>query len=63
MAATVQRRLLIGLGGAAVLGAFALVPTQSMRLKPPKPMYFYVVPLLRIQELLVECKPVIEDAD
>lgn len=44
-----QRRLLIGGALTLGLGAFALVPTEALRPKPPKPMYFYIVPLLRIQ--------------
>ena len=45
-----QRRLLLGivLTGAAI--AFALVPTDSLRLvKPQKPLFLYLVPLLRVQ--------------
>jgi hypothetical protein len=47
--ATVTKRLL--LGGAATLGllAFAMVPTKELRLKPQKPLYFYVVQLLSAQ--------------
>jgi hypothetical protein len=39
------------LGGAATLalGAFALVPTKDLRLKPSKPLYFYLVQLLRVE--------------
>ncbi|EFJ42976.1 hypothetical protein VOLCADRAFT_83434 [Volvox carteri f. nagariensis] len=61
--ATVQRRLLIGGVLTLGLGAFALIPTEALRPKPSKPMYFYLVPLLRIQELLVDCRAIIEDAD
>jgi len=59
----ITKRLLIG--GLLTLGvaAFAMVPTESLRLKPPKPMYFYVVPLLRSKDLLEECKPIIEDGN
>lgn len=43
-----QRRLILGLVAAAGLGAFALVPTQELQLaKPSKPLFFYLVPLLR----------------
>ncbi len=32
------------------LGAFALVPTDSLRiLKPTKPLFIYLIPLIRIQ--------------
>ncbi|KXZ56657.1 hypothetical protein GPECTOR_1g592 [Gonium pectorale] len=61
--ATVQRRLLIGGALALGLGAFALIPTEALRPKPSKPMFFYLVPLLRIQELLGECRAIIEDAN
>lgn len=61
-AATVQRRLLIGGALTLALGAFALVPTEALKVKPPKPMYFYIVPLLRIEDLLKESKAIIEDA-
>ena len=44
-----QKRVLIGGLVTLGLGAFALVPTEALRLKPSKPMYFYVVPLLRIK--------------
>eukprot|EP00199_Chlamydomonas_sp_CCMP681_P002529 CAMPEP_0119102650 /NCGR_PEP_ID=MMETSP1180-20130426/1324_1 /TAXON_ID=3052 ORGANISM="Chlamydomonas cf sp, Strain CCMP681" /NCGR_SAMPLE_ID=MMETSP1180 /ASSEMBLY_ACC=CAM_ASM_000741 /LENGTH=323 /DNA_ID=CAMNT_0007086971 /DNA_START=13 /DNA_END=984 /DNA_ORIENTATION=+ len=59
----VQRRLLIG--GLLTLGAaaFALVPTEALRPKPSKPLYFYVVPLLRVKDLLTECPSIIENAD
>jgi hypothetical protein len=43
--------------------AFGLIPTESLRLKPPNPMYFYIVPLLRARDLLGEAKPIIADAD
>jgi hypothetical protein len=47
--ATVSKRLLVG--GAVTLGllAFAMVPTKELRLKPQKPLYFYVVQLLSAQ--------------
>ena len=31
------------------IAAFGLIPTDQLRIKPDKPMYFYVVPLLRIK--------------
>ena len=30
-------------------GAFAIIPTSSLRGKPSKPLFFYLVPLLKIQ--------------
>lgn len=43
-----QRRLLLGLVASVGLGAFALVPTQQLQIsKPSKPLFFYIVPLLR----------------
>lgn len=45
-----QRRLLIGVALTAAAAAFALVPTDSLRLvKPQKPLFVYLVPLLRVQ--------------
>ncbi len=49
-----QRRLLIGVVLTAAALAFALVPTDSLRIvKPPKPLFFYLVPLIRVQA----CRP------
>ncbi len=47
--AQIQRRALIG--GAATIGlvAFALVPTKDLRVKPGKPLYFYLTSLLGVQ--------------
>lgn len=39
----------MGLGLTAALGAFALVPTEKLQPPPSKPLFFYLVPLLRIQ--------------
>jgi hypothetical protein len=47
--ALIQRRVLLGGGATAALAAFALVPTKDLRLKPSKPLYFYLVQLLRVQ--------------
>lgn len=48
-----QRRLLLGIGLTVALGAFALVPTDSLRIgRPSKPLFLYLVPLLRIQVTL-----------
>mmetsp|Transcript_10954 Transcript_10954/g.30061 ORF Transcript_10954/g.30061 Transcript_10954/m.30061 type:complete len:326 (+) Transcript_10954:60-1037(+) len=60
----VQRRLLItALASAAAIG-FALVPTEALRPRPSKPLYYYIVPILRIKDLLVDDSPeIIENAD
>lgn len=43
-----QRRLILGAVAAVGLGAFALVPTGELQLsKPSKPLFFYLVPLMR----------------
>ncbi len=45
-----QRRLLIGAAATVALGTFALVPTDSLRPgKPAKPLFLYLIPLLRVQ--------------
>ena len=45
-----QRRLLIGGGLALATAAFALIPTDSLRvLRPSKALYLYLVPVLRAQ--------------
>ncbi len=44
-----QRRLLIGLGLTAAAVALALIPTAELRGKPPKPLFFYLTPLVRVQ--------------
>ena len=44
-----QKRLLItGVVGVVAAG-LALIPTEAMRLRPSKPLYFYIVPLLRVK--------------
>lgn len=63
MAATVQRRLIVGAALAAGLAAFALVPTESLVIKPSRPMFSYLVPVLRIQQLLADTKEVVDDAN
>jgi hypothetical protein len=45
----VTRRLLIGLAGVAAFIAVGLIPEKESRPKPTKPLFFYLVPLLRIQ--------------
>lgn len=60
--AVIQKRLLIG--GVLSVGVLALafIPTETFRPKPRAPLFFYLVPLLRIQELLVQCKDFIDNA-
>ncbi|KAL3154144.1 hypothetical protein ABBQ32_013670 [Trebouxia sp. C0010 RCD-2024] len=50
--AVVTKRLLLGLGLTAAAGALALIPTADLRGKPSKPLFFYLTPLVRIQQLL-----------
>ena len=60
-----QRRLLIGIAATVAVGAFALVPTDSLRPgKPAKPLFLYLIPLLRVQVRLsvlfwdtLQCSP------
>lgn len=47
--AQIQRRVLIGSAAAAGLLAFSFVPTKDLRVKPSKPLYFYLTALLRVQ--------------
>lgn len=49
---TVNRRLIGGLVFTAAAGAFGLVPDRQVRPKPSKPLFFYLVPILRIQALI-----------
>jgi hypothetical protein len=59
--ATVKRRLIIGTVLSAGLGAFALIPTEKLQPPPSKPLFFYLVPLLRVREILKEIVTVIPD--
>jgi A/G-specific adenine glycosylase len=61
--AVVQRRLAIGIGLSVVLGAFALVPTEKLQPPPSKPLFFYLVPLIRTQEILKEVIDILPDGD
>lgn len=47
--ALIRRRVLIGGAATAGLIAFSLVPTKDLRLKPSKPLYFYLAGLMRVQ--------------
>eukprot|EP00884_Botryococcus_braunii_P002583 jgi/Botrbrau1/12325/Bobra.0205s0023.1 len=58
----VKRRLIIGVLATAGLGAFALVPTDYLRLgRPSKPLFLLLVPLVRIQSLLKEIEGIVAD--
>ncbi len=47
---TLQRRLLIGSAITVAAAAFALVPTDALRIgRPSKPLFFYLIPLVRVQ--------------
>jgi hypothetical protein len=61
--AVVQRRTLIGVGLSALVGAFALVPTEKLQPAPSKPLFFYLVPLLRVRALLVEASGLLEQGN
>ncbi|GBF87305.1 hypothetical protein Rsub_00016 [Raphidocelis subcapitata] len=61
--ALIKRRALIGGAAAAGLGAFALVPTKDLRLKPSKPMYFYLTALLRVQSQLGSLREYVDNAE
>ncbi|KAF5828719.1 hypothetical protein DUNSADRAFT_17185 [Dunaliella salina] len=59
-----ERRLLITAVVSAAAIGFALVPTEALRPRPSKPLYYYIVPILRIKDLLVDSSPeIIENAD
>ena len=45
--ATVNKRVLIGAAATVLLGAFALVPSESLDGGASKPVSFYLVPVLR----------------
>ena len=47
--ATVQRRLLLGLLLAGAGAGLSLVPTEDLASAPTKPLFFYILPLLRSQ--------------
>lgn len=59
---TVQRRLLLGVGLAAALGALALVPLDVLTPAPSQPLFFYLTPLIRVQALLEDASSVVQDA-
>ncbi|KAI8465048.1 MAG: hypothetical protein J3K34DRAFT_95919 [Monoraphidium minutum] len=59
--AAIKKRVLLGGAATAALLAFALVPTKDLRLKPSKPLYFYLTALVRVQEQLVAMRELVED--
>jgi len=62
-ASEVQRRLILGIGLAVVAGGFALIPTDKLQPPPSKPLFFYLVPLLRVRALLQEAQSIIPVGD
>ncbi len=58
---TLTRRLLLGGVGTALFVALSLVPDSAG--PPAKPLFFYLVPLLRVQALLPKAEEVVADAD
>lgn len=54
-----RRDLILGLGGGAVALGLSQVPLRFGA--PTKPLFFYLVPLVRIQGLLAECKGLAEN--
>lgn len=61
--ATVRRRVLIGGAITAVTIALSLVPDKALNPKPSKPLFFYLVPLVRAQTLLTETRVAIDNAE
>uniref|UniRef100_A0A7S0WMP1 Uncharacterized protein n=1 Tax=Pyramimonas obovata TaxID=1411642 RepID=A0A7S0WMP1_9CHLO len=60
---TVTRRLLIGLGGVAAFIAIANIPDKEVRPKPSKPLFFYLVPLVRVQNLLPDLEATVKSGN
>jgi hypothetical protein len=56
-----QRRLALGAAGTALFLAIGLRPDTAG--PPPKPLFFYLVPLLRVQALLARAEAVVADAN
>eukprot|EP00241_Pyramimonas_parkeae_P006631 CAMPEP_0114257448 /NCGR_PEP_ID=MMETSP0058-20121206/18738_1 /TAXON_ID=36894 /ORGANISM="Pyramimonas parkeae, CCMP726" /LENGTH=327 /DNA_ID=CAMNT_0001372175 /DNA_START=36 /DNA_END=1019 /DNA_ORIENTATION=+ len=61
--ATVTRRLIGGLAATGVLFALSLIPDKEVRPKPAKPLFFYIVPLLRIQRVLEDMETTVRSGD
>jgi len=58
-----QRRLAIGAVLTAGFAAWSLVPDDSLSPTPAKPLFFYIVALLRARQLLTSCEAATADAD
>jgi len=61
--AIIQRRLLLGLVGTAGLVAFALVPTEKLRPRPSKPLFFYLAGIVRVQNQLGDLEALVADGE
>uniref|UniRef100_A0A7S1X3N2 Uncharacterized protein n=1 Tax=Tetraselmis chuii TaxID=63592 RepID=A0A7S1X3N2_9CHLO len=61
--ATVQRRLLLGIAATIGLGAFALVPTETFRPRPSKPLFFYLTAILRVQSQLKDLERLVDNGE
>lgn len=59
----IRRRVLVGGAATAALAAFALVPTKDLRLKPPRPLFFYLAALLRVEGQLGQVRDLAGNAD
>eukprot|EP01024_Parvocaulis_polyphysoides_P052065 TRINITY_DN5128_c0_g1_i3.p2 TRINITY_DN5128_c0_g1~~TRINITY_DN5128_c0_g1_i3.p2 ORF type:complete len:357 (-),score=39.57 TRINITY_DN5128_c0_g1_i3:230-1216(-) len=60
--AEVNKRILIGGILSAAFVALALIPSDNFQiLKPSKPLFFYLVPIIRVQELLKGAETLILD--
>lgn len=58
---TLTRRLALGAAATVLFAVLSLRPDSAP--PPPKPLFFYLVPLLRVQLLLTQCEAVVADAD
>jgi len=62
--ATVTRRVVLGTLGTVGAVAFGLTPTEKLDLsRPDQPLFFYLVALLRIRELLPELEEPVREAN
>ena len=61
---TVSKRGVLGLLAGVAAVAFAFVPNDALYVsKPTNPMYFYLVPLLRVADILRDLQPAVADAE
>lgn len=58
---TVNRRLAIGLFGTALFAGLAQIDLDSLEQTPSKPLFFYLVPLLKNRELLKRASELAEN--